>query len=519
VAVARLAVHEGATPTGVFTRRELTGDTVVDCDVVVIGSGAGGGTIAAELAEAGFDVAVLEEGRYYQTRDFTADTSAMVRQLYRDGGASMAIGNPPILFQEGRAVGGSTVINGGMSWRTPEEILARWQRESGLDTSPAAMEPYFERVERRIHVAPMDDDAIGNDNRILKRGADAMGWKIVGNLRNQAHCVGSNRCAFGCPTGAKQSVLVSYLPRALHFGARVYADVRVERITRDGKRATGVVGHVVREDGRPGPRVVVRAKLVVAACGAIQTPALLERSGVRSPSGQLGGNLSLHPNVKVVAIFDEDVTGWKGAHQAFQVREFADSNLGCFAAVNLPPSVIAMSLPHRGAQLGALMQHYNQMVVAGLLCEDTATGRVRTIAGRPQAFYQLAARDAANMQRGLALLCELLFAAGARRVVLPFHHATEVVDADDARRVLGGKIRTSDWEVVTVHMMGTARMGVDRSAAVTDAHGFVHDADRLLVADASLFPTPVRVNPMETIMALATRAAAHVIDNARRYVS
>jgi choline dehydrogenase-like flavoprotein len=159
------------------------------------------------------------------------------------------------------------------------------------------------------------------------------------------------------------------------------------------------------------------------------------------------------------------------------------------------------------------------MVVAGLLCEDTATGRVRTIAGRPQAFYQLADRDAANMQRGLSLLCELLFAAGARRVILPFHHQTEVVDADDARRVLSGPIRTSDWEVVTVHMMGTARMGKDRSAAVTDAHGFVHDADRLLVADASLFPTPVRVNPMETIMALATRAAAHVIDNARRYVS
>nr|HEX4317925.1 GMC family oxidoreductase [Kofleriaceae bacterium] len=519
MAVAKLAVHEGAPPTGVFTRRELRGDTVIDCDVVVVGSGAGGGTIAAELAEAGFDVAVIEEGSYYQTRDFTADTSAMVRQLYREGGATIAIGNPPVMFQEGRAVGGSTVINGGMSWRTPDEILARWVSEFGVGTTMAEMEPYFERVERRIHVAPMDADAIGKDNHLLKRGADAIGWKIVGNLRNQAHCVGSNRCAFGCPTGAKQSVLVSYLPRALHFGARVYADVRVDHITRDGKRATGIVGHVVRADGTRGPRVVVRAKLVVAAAGAIQTPALLVRSGVKSPSGQLGGNLSLHPNCKVVAIFDEDVTGWQGAHQAFQVREFADQNLGCFAAVNLPPSVVAMSVPHRGAQLGALMQHYNKMVVAGLLCEDTATGRVRTIAGRPQAFYQLADRDAANMQRGLSLLCELLFAAGARRVILPFHHQTEVVDADDARRVLSGPIRTSDWEVVTVHMMGTARMGKDRSAAVTDAHGFVHDADRLLVADASLFPTPVRVNPMETIMALATRAAAHVIDNARRYVS
>src|SRR6185295_17921194 len=232
-----------------------------------------------ELAEAGFDVVVLEEGSYYQTRDFTADTSAMVRQLYRDGGATMAIGDPPILYQEGRAVGGSTVINGGMSWRTPDKVLARWDRELGLAGIARELEPYFERVERRIHVAPMDREAIGTDNLLLKQGADAMGWKVIGNLRNQVHCVGSNRCAFGCPTGAKQSALVSYIPRALHFGARVYADVRVERISLHGKRATGVLARSAN-----GRRVVVRAKLVVAACGAIHTPALLVRSGIQSRS-------------------------------------------------------------------------------------------------------------------------------------------------------------------------------------------------------------------------------------------
>jgi choline dehydrogenase-like flavoprotein len=513
------ALHEGVRPKNVFTRHDLHGDQVLDCDVVVVGSGAGGAPMAAELAEAGYDVIVLEEGSYYQTRDFTANTSAMVRQLYREGGATMALGNPPVMYQEGRTVGGSTVINGGMSWRTPDEILARWRREAGLDVSPTSLEPYFARVEKRIHVAPMDPEAIGNDNLLLKKGADAKGWEIIGNLRNQAHCVGSNRCAFGCPTGAKQSALVSYVPRALHYGARVYADVRVDRITRHGKRATGVIGHVRRADGTRGPAVAVRAKLVVASCGAIHTPALLARSGLRSPSGMLGKNLSLHPNVKVIALFDEDVTGWKGAHQAFQVREFVDDGLGAFAAVNMPPSVIAMSIPHRGGQLGQLMARYNQMVLAGLLCEDTTTGHVRTIAGRPQAFYQLAKRDAAAIQRGLVLLSELLFAAGAKRILMPFHHTKELASPDEARRMLDRPIPESDWEVVTVHMMGTARMGTDRTAAVTDAHGFVHDADRLIVSDASLFPTPIRVNPMETIMALATRSAGYVIDNARRLLS
>lgn len=512
-----VALHEGTRPRNVFTRHDIHGDTVLDCDVCIIGSGAGGATVAAELAEAGFDVLVVEEGSYYETRDFTADTSAMVRQLYRDGGATMALGTPPILFQEGRAVGGSTVINGGMSWRTPDKILDRWQK-AGLGTSPKEMEPYFERVERRIHVAPMDADAIGNDNKILKRGADAMGWDIIGNLRNQVHCIGSNRCAFGCPTGAKQSALVSYIPRALHYGARVYADVRVDRITHHGKRATGVMGRVRHPDGRLGHRVAVRAKFVVAACGAIHTPALLSRSGFRSPSGRIGHNLSMHPNVKVVAVFDEPVTGWKGAHQAYQVRQFQEEGL-VFASINVPPSVMAMSLPQRGRELGTLMQSYDKMVLAGMLCEDTATGRVRTIDGKPQAFYQLNEHDAGNLQKGVSLLSELLFAAGAKRIMLPFHGAKDLYSADDARRLLDQKISAKGWEVVTVHMMGTAAMGTDRSAAVTDTHGLVYDADRLMVADASLFPTPIGVNPMETIMALATRCAAHVIDNSRRLLS
>jgi choline dehydrogenase-like flavoprotein len=511
--VARPAVLEGTRPRGVFTRHDIHGDTVLDADVVVVGSGAGGATIAAELAEAGFDVVVVEEGSYYQTRDFTADTSAMVRQLYRDGAATMAIGNPPILYQEGRAVGGSTVINGGMSWRTPDKILARWEREADLAGIARELEPCFDRVERRIHVAAMDADAIGNDNRLLKRGADALGWNVIGNLRNQNHCVGSNRCAFGCPTGAKQSALVSYVPRALHYGARIYADVKVDHVTRHGKRATGVVGRVAGT----GHTIAVRARLVILAAGAIHTPALLVRSGFRSPSGQIGHNLSMHPNVKVVAIFDEPVTGWKGAHQAYQVREFQDQGL-VFAAINMPPAILAMSFPHRGAALGQLMDRYDHMVLAGMLCEDTRTGRVRTIDGRPQAFYQLAEADAANLQRGVALLSELLFAAGARRILLPFHGAEDLASPDDARRLLDRTIPARGWEVVTVHMMGTARMGGDRAAAVTDTHGFVYDADRLLVADASLFPTPVGVNPMETIMALATRAAGHVIDNARRFL-
>jgi choline dehydrogenase-like flavoprotein len=407
-----------------------------------------------------------------------------------------------------------------MAWRTPEKILDRWAIEHGLDDVRAAdLEPYFERVERRIHVRGQDPESLGRDNELLKIGADAKGWKVIPNLRNQVHCAGSNNCAFGCPTGAKQSALVSYIPRALHFGARLWSDVRVDRITHTGKRATGVVGHVVGADGKRGPTVVVRAKAVVSACGAIHTPALLTRSGFKSPSGQIGRNLSLHPNCKLVAVFDEDVRGWEGVHQAYQVREFQDEGF-LFAAVNIPPSILAMTMHLHGAALGELMTDYRNMVVAGMLVEDTNVGRVRIgPTGQPMAFYQLSDFDAEKLKRGTALLSELLFAAGAKRIYLPFAGVGELNGPDDVRKIFANPVPKSSMEVVTVHMMGTAAMGGDRTRAVTDGFGRVYDADRLIVADASLFPTPIGVNPAETIQALATRCAHHLIDNKRSVLS
>ncbi len=520
VALPKEALHAGRIPDNVFTRDDVRRDTELRCDVVIVGSGAGGATAAAELAEGGLDVIVLEEGRYYGTRDFTADASAMIRALYRGGGATAALGSPPIMFQEGIAVGGSTVINGGMSWRTPEDILDRWVREDGLTNHGAKdMEFYFDRVERRIHVREQDPESIGRDNALLKEGADKKGWLIFSNLRNQVHCPGSNNCAFGCPTGAKQSALVSYIPRALHFGARVYSDIRVSKISFDGKRATGVLGRVVDEDGRRGAKVTVRASIVVAACGAIHTPALLHRSGVRSPSGRLGRDLSMHPNVKVVAIFDEQVRGYEGVHQAYQVREFHEQGL-VFAAVNMPPSIIGgVGMPHYGAELGELMDDYNRMVIAGMLCEDTSLGRLRMVGGHPVATYQLNDYDAQKLVKGTKLLCELLFEAGAQKILLPFSGPGDLHSADDIKTIDPQQIDKRTMEVLTVHMMGTARMGSDPNRAVTDQNGAVYDADRLFICDAGLFPTPIGVNPMETIQALATRNAHHILIDQERYLS
>jgi choline dehydrogenase-like flavoprotein len=219
----------------------------------------------------------------------------------------------------------------------------------------------------------------------------------------------------------------------------------------------------------------------------------------------------MHPNTKVTAIFDEEVRGWEGVHQAYQIREFEQEGF-LFAAINLPPSVVAMTLPHRGPALREVMENYSRMLVAGMLVEDTITGKVRLLGGRPQAFYQLSPFDAERLVRGTALLCELLFKIGAKRILPPFAGVPELTCAADVKRLFAQPIKREAMEVVTVHIMGTAAMGGDPTRHVCDPSGRVYETAGLYVADASSFPSPIGVNPMETIMTLSTRTAHGILE-------
>ncbi|RMD85046.1 MAG: FAD-binding protein, partial [Candidatus Dadabacteria bacterium] len=220
-------------------------------DVVVVGTGAGGATAAARLRDAGFDVLMLEEGALCRTETFTTDVVRSAQRLYRDAGTSAILGDPPILFAEGRCVGGSTVVNAGMCWRTPDRVLEHWSRDLGLaGTDPAAMAPYFEEAERILHVEYQNSDTLGRNDQLFVEGARKLGWKVVDNPRNMRRCVGLNNCGLGCPTGAKQSMLVTEIPRALAAGARLVTHARADRVLLRGSRAVGVAGTFVDGRGR-----------------------------------------------------------------------------------------------------------------------------------------------------------------------------------------------------------------------------------------------------------------------------
>jgi choline dehydrogenase-like flavoprotein len=488
-----------------------------DTDILIIGTGAGGAAAGAELAEAGFSVTFVEEGSYVPTSSFSAQSFPGVSRLYRDGGATIILGNPPIPYMEGRAVGGSTVINGGMCYRPPESVLATWAQQMGSpDLGPEGMASLFEEVESRISATHHDPVAVGNDSRLMAEGARRLGWKVEVNRRNHVGCVGSNNCVLGCPTGAKQSTLVTYMPRAMKAGARLLTEVRVHRLQVQNGRCVGAVGRAVHPVTRKADRrVSIRARAVIVACGGVQTPNLLLRHRVGRPSGQLGRNFLCHPNAKVLAVYPHEVNAWQGVNQWCQVREFHDEGI-LFAENFVPPAPLAASQPYLGDGAWSFMQGYNRMAVTGVLVEDSGAGRVyRGPFGTAVPTYRISAYDHARFLRGVRLLSTLHFEMGAEQVVLPFLNDPVAHSMDDVTRIVSQQTKPSNLELFTVHLMGTACMGSDPQRSVVNLQGEIWDLPGAFVADASLFPTAIGVNPQVTIMALATRVARRLAESSR----
>jgi choline dehydrogenase-like flavoprotein len=320
-------------------------------DVCVIGAGAGGAVLAAELAEGGAEVVVLEQGPEHDAGGFTARPPEMLARLYRDGGQTLTLGNPPIGLPMGRGIGGTTLVNSGTCFRTPPHVLARWRDEFGLALDEQTMAPYFERVEQALSVSEVTPALAGANAAVARRGAEALGWSHGYLRRNAKGCVGSGVCAFGCPTSAKQHTGITYIPRARSAGARILTGADVGRIETRAGRAVGV-------RTREGTRV--SAPTVIVAAGTIHTPLLLRASGIGDRSGELGRNLSLHPATAAIAVMDEVVDMARGVPQSFFVDEFAREGI-IFEGVAGPPAYVAVSLPLEGRRHAEAMVRYRQL--------------------------------------------------------------------------------------------------------------------------------------------------------------
>lgn len=492
---------------------DYSGQSEFRTDVLVIGTGAGGAVVGAELAQEGVEVTFVEEGSYNPTSSFTPHAGESVPRMYRDGGATMILGRAPIPFIEGRTVGGTTVLNGGMTYRAPDNVLDDWQRITGTDElGIRGMEDDFAKVESIVSAKHQHEASVGNDNRLMAQGAKRMGWKVVVNRRNQESCVGANNCVFGCPTGAKQSTLVSYMPRAMQAGARCLTEVRIHKLWIEKGKCVGAIGRAIDPlTRRAGPTVRVRANATVVACGAVQTPLLLHRHRVGRKSKQLGRNFLCHPNVKILAEYPGEVNSWQGVSQWCQIREFHDEGI-YFAENMVPPTAVAAKMPFDGPEAWEFMKRYNNMVMSGVLVEDSTTGTVkRGPFGTPIIRYDITDHDHERFLKGTRLLAEMHFEMGAERVLLPFANMHEARSVDDLRKIDAKVQRAETLELFTVHLMGSARMGASEDNSVVDLDGQIWDLPGAYVADASLFPTAIGVNPQITIMALGTRVARRML--------
>ena len=490
----------------------VTADTTLTCDVAVVGSGAGGSVVAAELAAAGKDVVVLEKGGYHNEADFTHYESEGLARLY-DAGGLLATRDLGFVILQGATLGGGTVINYTTSFATPESVRDEWAREHGLPHfTSAEFTRSLDAVARRLGVNT-DHAAPSGRDRVLIRGLERLGWHhglLPRNVRGCTQDDSCGYCGYGCRVAAKQSTLVTYLPDAVARGARVVVDCDVRRVVIVGGRATGVEARV------HGHALTVRAGAVVVACGSIHSPALLLRSGVRLPA--LGKFLALHPATAVFGEMDEPVRPWTGTLQAHYSDQFADLDRGYgFKVETAPvhPSLLALAAPwESAAQYADRMGRLAHTALCGILLRDRFGGRVRVDRdGYPVVNYRVSRYDAAHLRRALAAAAELLEAAGAREIWPPLARwISYKPGAPRAREEWLARVDAAGWGanqllLVTFHQMASCRMGASARTSVVDPEHRVWGVEDLYVSDASVFPTASGVNPMLTIMGIAHRAA------------
>ena len=491
---------------------EITADTELDCDVVVVGSGAGGGTAAGVLAAAGLDVVVVEAGGYYSEEDFDGAELSGYARMYLNGGG-VATDDQSIGLLAGSCLGGGTVVNYTWCFRPPDFVREDWRNRFGLsDWAGQDFDDSLDAVWERISISSESSIPSLRDHA-MRDGLETLGWHSEVMQRNCKGCTEEvcRLCHYGCQTGAKQSTMKTWLQDASDNGARILVNTPVDRMLIEDGQARGV--EAVTLDGH---KVTVRARAVALAAGAIHTPAIMVRSGMDGPA--VGKNLMLHPVLITWGVFDEEVRPWEGTLGATFSDEFLDMGEGYgikYEHAATPPSILAIFAPWRGSRESAeLMQSLRYTAGYGALQRARDGGEVVVGSdGLPTARWALSDFDRDVMRKGLDGAAQILEAGGARRVYSS--HAGWVSYEPGRNGGRGSLLEAADrcgWGAAQVtlgsfHLMGTARMGSSREDSVCDSDGEAWDVKGLYVVDGAVLPTGLGVNPMVTIEGAAHKIA------------
>jgi choline dehydrogenase-like flavoprotein len=496
---------EGAVVDG----RASKGPTRESFDYVVVGSGAAGAVAAHTLARAGHTVAIVEEGPWVKTRDFTRDVYSSFQRLMRDGATQAMEGRSFIPLLQARCVGGTTVVNSAIAWRTPEDVLDDWSARFGITgLAMRDLEPHFEAIERDLNVRTVQEEVLGGNNRGFIDRANAMGIEGLAMHRYEKGCKGSSRCLQGCPNAAKQGMNISYVPWALELGARIFTSCKVERVHIENGRAKSVLATTEAEH----PVELIAGRGVLVAASTVQTPNILRRSGIRARD--LGEHFQAHPGVALAGVFDKPVRMDVGATQGAESIHFRKSKRFKLETLGMPPELAAARFPGAGKALMERLATYPNVAVWAVQIRARAEGSVRSSwGGRDKVLYSLTKQDVETTREALGVLGRMMFEHGAREVWPGvFGLPTVMTDGKDVRLMEEGPTDPRAYNYVATHLFGAARMGTSESNSVVGLDFQTHAAKGLYVVDSSIFPTNLGVNPQHTIMAVArlaaTRAAA-----------
>ncbi len=470
--------------------------TSLQTEVLVVGSGAGGSTTASQLTAAGRTVTMVEEGPWIEpdaVEPFSLDEMVL---KYRHRGSSATLGSPPVAYAEGRCVGGSTEINSGLWHRLPSYLSEDWRREFGIEEfTEAVLDKYAEQVETALGVSSLPS-APPPSSATLERGATKLGWRSVEFPRVFRYDEQGR--------GVKQTMARTLVPRSVANGATVIADCRVLKLDVRGDHVTGALCERARPDGST-ERVIIEADHVFVCAGAIQTPALLHRSGFR---GQIGRGLKLHPTVKIAARFPSPLD--HAGVPMHRVTEFAPS-LTIGGSVSRKGH-IALALADSAADFSDALADWERVYVYYAAIRGDASGRVVAVPGlrAPVISYRLTDADMSRLARGLLHLGEVLLAAGATELY-PSVIGGRVVRRPDELVSWWDAVTRSSANLMTVHLTSSVRMGEDRERTGADSFGRVWGVRNLHVNDASLLPDAPGVNPQAAIMTIAARNADHFL--------
>ncbi len=499
----------------------LTSDVDVDADVAIVGTGAGGGTAAEILARSGLRVVLLEEGPLRTSSDFRMREAEAYPDLYQEA-AARKTDDKGINIMQGRCVGGTTVVNWTSSFRTPASTLQYWRERFGLaEYTEGELEPWFAMMERRLGIHTWLVKPNPN-NEILGAGARALGIPTGVIRRNVTSCRNLGYCGMGCPTNAKQSMLVTTIPAALQRGARLFTRTRAQRLLFDGTRVTGLACTTMDSSGvSPGAHAVrVRARHYILASGAIGSPAVLLRSALPDPNGRAGKRTFLHPSVVSAAVMRQPVEGFSGAPQSIYADRFLGGPLSGpvgykLEVAPLHPLLVSTTLTAFGAQQTQLMEQLPNIQVLIALLRDgfhaESTGGTVELKddGTPLLDYPLVPYLWDGARRAFLTMAQIQFAAGAKSV-LPLHEdASPYGDLAHAQPAIAQlRMEILRTRVVSAHVMGGCGMGADPKESVVDGSGRHHQVENLSVFDGSVFPTSIGANPQLSIYGIVARNAS-----------